>query len=160
MGLIVSGYPGIGKTTVAMRSVRFIDLESSGFSVDGQKTPMWFIPYCKIAVNLAAQGYHVFVSAHEVVQSYLDSIALPEGVSYVRCAPSKLLKAEWLNKLMNRYLETNLQKDKAAAVAAVENYDEQVEYMLSKPNAIELTSMDYDLETVIWRAEEQILQNQ
>ena len=51
--MIIIGYQGIGKSTLASRYPgHYIDLESSHFNNDlGKKEPGWHIPYCKIFSN-------------------------------------------------------------------------------------------------------------
>ena len=66
--MIVIGYQGIGKSTLANKDLRFIDLESGNFWVDGKRADDWYKPYCQIAEHLSRQGYIVFTSSHEVVR--------------------------------------------------------------------------------------------
>ena len=69
--MIVIGYPGIGKSTLANRGHRYIDLESNCFYIDGERDSRWFVPYCNIAEDLSRHGYIVFVSSHESVREHL-----------------------------------------------------------------------------------------
>ena len=108
-GAVIVGYQGIGKSTLAKSGNGYIDLESGNFWVDGKRTDDWYIPYCKIAVHLAEQGYKVFVSSHAVVREYLAS--LPKTIPLFACFPSYSLKDTWITKLQVRYERTQLEKD-------------------------------------------------
>ena len=46
--MIIIGYPGIGKSTLAVQHLGYIDLESSNFKVDGIKIEGWQEIYCNI----------------------------------------------------------------------------------------------------------------
>lgn len=54
-GLIIAGYPGVGKSSIA-HAGRFIDLESSMFRDAAGVFDECF--YVKTAIFLASQGYH------------------------------------------------------------------------------------------------------
>lgn len=102
--MIVIGYQGIGKSTLSLClndiGIPFIDLESGCFWNDGVRADDWYKSYVNIALDLARQGYNVFVSSHkqvreELLKSFRNDI-------YV-CYPSKNLKQEWIMKLRDRY---------------------------------------------------------
>ena len=72
MGLIICGYPGVGKSSIAGWH-NCIDLESSFFSHRAdipQKLDYWVPQYCQVAIDLALQGYTVFTSTHHAVIEY------------------------------------------------------------------------------------------
>ena len=142
--MIVIGYQGIGKSTLAGRDHRFIDLESSNFWIDGKRADDWYKPYCKIAEHLSQQGYIVFTSSHEVVRNQLANSTEPVVVVY----PSPELKTEWLEKLCNRYQRTGLDKDYKAYMNAEDRYDENIHELdtCKIPYKIMLGHIDYDLE--------------
>ena len=142
--MIVIGYQGIGKSTLAGRDHKFIDLESGNFWVDGKRADDWYKPYCQIAEHLSQQGYIVFTSSHEVVRNQL--INSKEVVVVV--FPSLNLKNLWIDKLENRYRETGLEKDYKALMNAKDRYDENIrELANSKFNfKVALVKPDYDLE--------------
>lgn len=123
-GAIIVGYQGIGKSTLAKNGNGYIDLESGNFWVGGKRIDDWYIPYCKIAVHLAEQGYRVFVSSHAVVREHLAS--LPKTVPLFACFPSYSLKNTWITKLQVRYETTQLEKDYKAWKNAEERYDENI----------------------------------
>ena len=147
--MIIVGYQGIGKSTLAKNGNGFIDLESSNFFINGVRSPDWYIPYCKIALNLSAQGYDVFVSSHQVVRTYLADHHTQDLV--IAC-PSKDLKDEWTAKLADRYQATNLDKDFKAWKNAVVRYDENIDELLNQYGfdyCVVIDSMNYDLESML-----------
>lgn len=148
--MIIIGYQGIGKSTLANKDVRFIDLESGNFWVDGKRSDDWYKPYCKIAENLSSQGYIVFVSSHEVVRNQL--VNSEEQV--ISCVPSLELKDQWINKLKERYERTGLDKDYRAYMNAKDRYTENIiEIAASGFNVLWIESMDYDLNNEIFNAD-------
>ena len=147
--MVIVGYQGIGKSTLAKNANGFIDLESSNFFVNGVRSTDWYVPYCKIALNLSAQGYNVFVSSHQVVRTYL---ADHHTQKLVIACPSKNLKDEWLEKLANRYQSTNLDKDFKAWQNALLRYDENIDELFGQYGfdyCLIIDSMNYDLESLL-----------
>jgi heat shock protein HspQ len=142
--MIVIGYQGIGKSSLAGRDRKFIDLESSNFWVDGKRAEDWYKPYCQIAEHLSQQGYIVFTSSHEVVRKQLAGSREVVVVVY----PSLNLKDMWLDKLENRYRETGLEKDYKALMNAKDRYEENIQELANSniPYKLMLTNPDYDLE--------------
>lgn len=69
--MIIIGYPGIGKSTLAGKDHKFIDLESSNFKIEDERSEDWYKVYCKVAEDLSRQGYIVFVSSHLAVREAL-----------------------------------------------------------------------------------------
>ena len=148
--MIVIGYQGIGKSSLAGRNNRFIDLESGNFWVDGKRADDWYKPYCQIAEHLSQQGYIVFTSSHEVVRKQLENSSEIIVIVY----PSIELKDEWVDKLERRYAESGLEKDYKALMNAKDRYEENIKE-LSESNCgyqmhrLTLTKMDYDLEAAL-----------
>ena len=145
--MIVIGYQGIGKSSLAGRDHKYIDLESGNFWVDGKRASDWYKPYCQIAEHLSKQGYVVFTSSHEVVREQLKN----SREVVVLCYPSPKLKNLWIDKLERRYEETGLEKDYKALMNAKDRFDENIRE-LSESNftfKIELSSTEYDLEASI-----------
>lgn len=148
--MIIVGYQGIGKSSLAGRDKKFIDLESGNFWIDGKRADDWYKPYCKIAEHLSQQGYYVFVSSHEVVRNQLKDSQETIVVVY----PSIDLKNEWIDKLETRYAETNLEKDYKALMNAKDRYDENITELGEFVNknsvcGVKLIKMNYDLESVL-----------
>lgn len=118
--MIVIGYPCIGKSTYAVgHPYRAIDLESSNFVKDDN----WVESYCNVAIDLSRQGHVVFVSSHDAVRKQL----LKSDYEYVFVIyPALDIKEEWLERLHERYLETELEKDYRAWQRALNHYDEDI----------------------------------
>ena len=144
--MIVIGYQGIGKSTLAGRDNKFIDLESGNFWVDGKRADDWYKPYCQIAEHLSQQGYTVFTSSHEVVRKQLENSK--EDVVIV--FPSLTLKDEWIDKLERRYAESGLEKDYKALMNAKDRYEENIKELNNDNLSTQvLTQMSYDLEAAL-----------
>lgn len=147
-GIIVIGYQGIGKSTLAKEGTGYIDLESSNFWINGKRYDDWYIPYCNIALHLAEQGHVVFTSSHDVVRNYLAS--KDTDIKIAVCYPSHDVKNAWIKKLEDRYNQTNLEKDYKAWKNAEDRYDENIdEIMNSGFYRIIITDVSYDLEHII-----------
>lgn len=150
--MIIIGYQGIGKTTLAARSLKYIDLESSNFWFDDPETKErvrhsnWYEMYCNIAEDLSKQGYVVFVSSHQPVRERFSN-----STEYViACVPSLVLKDQWIEKLKLRYEETGLEKDYKAYMNAEDRFTENVtEIMNSGFDVILITDADYNLQDLI-----------
>lgn len=140
--MIVIGYQGIGKSTVARGDFQYVDLESTNFFVDGKRSDDWYLPYCNIAESLSRQGYIVFTSSHEVVRNRLKE----SSEQVVCCVPALELKDEWIAKLQKRYDESGLEKDKRALLNAKDRYEENIrEIAESGFEVIWLKSINYNL---------------
>lgn len=141
--MIVVGYQGVGKSTLAKKWVNAIDLESSHFWVDGRRDPQWYIPYCSIADSLSKQGFVVCVSSHEVVRKQLQA---SEEVKVIVC-PSPHLQDEWIAKLQERWDETGLDKDWKALANALDRFADNVGELLNESGfkKVVIMDMDYDL---------------
>lgn len=151
--MIVIGYQGIGKSTLAGKN-GCIDLESGNFWVEGERDPNWFKPYCQIALHLHQQGYTVFTASHQVVRDYFKEIASYEDMkSIFVCYPDPDLKDAWIYKLQDRYEHTGLEKDFKAWRNADLWYDKNIEELgASGFKRIPLETMQYDLEAEIAHA--------
>ena len=150
--MIIIGYQGIGKSTLAARNLKYIDLESSNFWFEDPETKQrvrhsnWYEMYCNVAEDLSRQGYIVFVSSHQPVREWL--LKLEEYV--VACVPSLILKDEWINKLKERYKNSLLEKDYKAYMNAADRFTENVtEIMNSGFDVILITDADYNLQDLI-----------
>lgn len=142
--MIVVGYQGIGKSTLAGRNNKFIDLESGNFWVDGKRADDWYKPYCQIAEHLSQQGYVVFTSSHEVVRKQLEL----SKETVVLVFPSIELKNEWIDKLKDRFFKTNSDKDYKAFKNAEDRYEENIKELEASNIRYKmvLKDIDYDLE--------------
>lgn len=146
--MIVIGYQGIGKSSLAGRANGCIDLESGNFWHNGVRPDDWYIYYCNIAQHLSKQGFTVFTSSHEVVRNYLKENCKKEEVYLV--FPSIELKDEWIQKLKDRYKQTGLEKDYKALKNAEDRYEENIEELKNSGFAYyEIDSMDYNLKNIL-----------
>ena len=145
--MIIIGYQGIGKSTLANESSKYIDLESGNFWHNGVRPDNWYVFYCQIAEHLSQQGYDVFVSSHEVVRNRLKKYS-KESICVV--CPSVELKDEWIKKLKERFEASKLEKDYKAWMNAEDRYTENISELKNTGfKCVEITSMDYDLETLV-----------
>lgn len=146
--MIIIGYQGIGKSTLANKSIKYIDLESSNYFIDGVREDGWYRSYCNIAVSLSNQGKMVFVSSHKEVREYLKKLSNEGKGSYtVVVYPVAELREAWIDKLGKRYKETCLDKDKKALLNAIDRYEENIEELRTCGfDSLEISDMDYDLE--------------
>ncbi len=146
-GAIIVGYQGIGKSTLAQNGNGYIDLESGNFWIEGKRAEDWYIPYCNIALNLAEQGYRVFVSSHKVVRDYLATVPKYKPVDLYCIFPSYTLKDEWIEKLYRRYKQTDLDKDFKAWQNALDRYDENIKELHHSQGFIPIVicTMQYSL---------------
>lgn len=133
-GMIVIGFPGIGKSSVANNkaNAKYIDLESSNFNLDdGTKVDHWVTVYTNIAFHLAQQSKVVFVSSHNDVHIMImekrrtnpELQEIPVMIIY----PSMGIKAAWLLRLKDRLnnsknQSTNEYKKNLAAYEAANKY--------------------------------------
>lgn len=152
--MIIIGYQGIGKSSLARSSANVIDLESGCFWNGNYRPDDWYVYYCQVAIDLSEQGNTVFTSSHLVVRNYLAS--LPKNELIAVCYPSLELKDEWIEKLRIRYEQTKLSKDEKAWARASLCYEADItELILSPFDEIEIDSMFYDLHQLIrdWQEE-------
>lgn len=144
--MIIIGYQGIGKSTLANGEKSYIDLESSIYFHDGVRPENWHIFYCKTAEYLSKQGYDVFVSSHKPVRDYL----LDSKEHTIIICPNKSLKTEWISKLENRYHSTLKDKDFRAWQNAIQKYDENIDDLMNCGfPVISINSMEYNLKSLI-----------
>lgn len=145
--MIVIGYQGIGKSTLAGADKGCIDLESSNFFIDGKRDENWYKIYANIAINLSEQGFVVFTSSHKVVR---DELAKSDERKVI-INPSIELKEDWITKLEERYISTNLEKDLKAYLNAKSCYEENINELMLDTNFINvvLEDMNYSLEDIV-----------
>lgn len=145
--MIIIGYQGIGKSTLASKENNFIDLESSNFFHNGVRPDNWYIYYCNIAAHLSKQGFNVFVSSHEVVRNRLKKYFDEPLISII---PSINLKDEWIRKLEERYNNHKSEKNYKAWMNAVDRYEDNInEIKNSGIGFIEIENIDYNLEDIM-----------
>lgn len=148
--MIVVGYQGIGKSTLAGKNHNYIDLESGNFWVDGKRADDWYKPYCQIAEHLSQQGYVVFTSSHEVVRKQF----LNSSEKVYAIVPSSQLKEKWLDKLRTLYQNTGLSKDFKALANAEDRYEENIKEIINSGLKYwVIDQIDYNLEEIIEKLE-------
>ena len=144
--MIVIGYPGIGKTSYVIRNVCAIDLESSCF----QKESNWAVSYCNVAIDLANQGFDVFVSSHDAVRKALIASGYDELFAIY---PSIDMEKQWVTRLYNRYWETGLDKDLRSFERVETYYDADIaaldQDVLRMRGWYEIKDLNYKLEDVV-----------
>lgn len=157
--MIIFGYPGIGKTTLAKKGfIRSdchgaIDLESSMFRTDmhPERSVDWYQAYGNIAIDLSNQGFLVFCACHPMIRDYIAK-KVPNN-NFVIIYPNMNLREDWLYKLRQRYFDTKSDKDLNALEYAEYHYTESIRD-LDKQNqfdVITLNEINYDLRKVIER---------
>ena len=146
--MIIIGYPGVGKTSLAGRCRQYIDLESSNWNnPDNTKPDMWWWSYGKIAEDLSRQGYRVFVSCHPSVQKYFE-----ESNEYVMVLyPSLELKEEWIKRVSDRYERDRSIKNLSALNNVELYYDKQIKSLNDSlfENKLVLKDINYTLDNEI-----------
>ena len=144
--MIIIGYQGIGKSTLAKDSLKYIDLESGNFWINGERDEQWYKPYCNIANHLSAQGYTVFTSSHKEVREELKNSSEVVKIAF----PALELKTDWLIRLTNRYNESMLEKDYKALMNASLHYEDNINDLMNEPfDKIIINNIDYNLRELI-----------
>lgn len=153
--MIVLGYQGIGKSSLARDRNGYVDLESGNFFVNGTRHDDWYMPYCRIAENLSMQGYDVFTSSHAVVREELRRICATRKIIVV---PALCLKEPWIEKLRVRWEHSGKDKDYRAYMNAADRYDANITELMSTEGfeIVVLGSMDYELDTELDRVRARI----
>lgn len=157
-GLIIFGYPGVGKSSVITQNPEYkiIDLESSNFrDENGEKPPFWYKYYVNIAYDLAKQGNDVFLSTHEEVRDHALKCNIDDSIKILVVTPTLGLRDKWIERLENRYKNNPSKKNEFALNRAKTFYDQDVIDLVQFSNKsdkiklLELTSTDYELLTEI-----------
>lgn len=144
--MIIIGYQGIGKSTLAKDSWKYIDLESGNFWVNGERDEQWYKPYCNIANHLSTQGYTVFTSSHKEVREELKNSSEVVKIAF----PALELKTDWLIRLKDRYNESMLEKDYKALMNASLCYETNINDLMNEPfDKIVINNIDYNLKKLI-----------
>lgn len=144
--MIYVGYQGIGKSTLANKDLKYIDLESSNTFIDGKRPEKWETLYVNFALSLNEQGYNVFISSHKAVRIEL----LKRNIIFASIVPSIDLKEQWIQKLEERYNKTKSEKDFKALANAKDCFEENIEDI--KRDSIlcwEISNMEYDLKNFL-----------
>lgn len=121
-GMIIIGYPCIGKTSTADISNGVIDLESSYFN---NGNPKWYESYVSVAQDLASQGYTVFVSSHSNVVQNLKMSGHSDIPVVVFC-PALEFKEDWIERAKIRFENSKLSKDERSYKRIKEHFEEDI----------------------------------
>lgn len=160
--MIITGYQGIGKSTLAKKRTDIIDLESSCFwkTENGERTKPsdWYVYYCQMAEHLSKQGYIVFVSCHQEVREWLAANGTEK---FYAIFPDKSIKEDGLNRLYARYQASLSYKDLAAYARAENCYDKDIDELTLEcspevewySEAVRINNIRYDLEAIIAQLE-------
>ena len=84
------------------------------------------------------------MSSHKVLRDYMSQNRIPFTVVY----PAAELKDAWLEKLKNRYDLTKKDKDFRAWINAQEKFEENIQDLSHELNKIEITDINYNLESL------------
>ena len=161
-GMIICGYPGIGKSSIAGWN-NCIDFDSSTFTENNKRQvksdgkwiwetrPDWYRPYCMAAMKLARQGYTVMISTHSDVISYFKFLKDTgwNTVPVVICYPQTSLQEAWAEKVFNRYREDPLPKNKRAYERVRDHFDDILKLEESGLPTAPITTMEYDFKEMV-----------
>ena len=150
-GIIIAGYQGIGKTSIASKQNGIIDLDSSVFKIDDNRTDDWYIIYCRIAVSLAEQGYTVLTSSHSCVIEEFDHYNTNGNYSITIVCPYYHLKDFWIERLKKRYDKDPSVKNYISWKDTKAHFTDEITQLASCSTVshIFIDSMDYDLYSII-----------
>ena len=153
--MIIFGYQGIGKSSLANSpaGALYIDLESSMFRtpIHPERSEDWFQAYGNIVCDLDKQGKFVFSACHQQIRDYIASEKDLKGVVAAICYPSLELREEWLYRLRQRWMDTQLPKDKAALDFAEASYSSSIKTLDKDTDYdhIILNNMNYNLMNIL-----------
>ena len=146
--MIIFGYPGVGKTSIAKEDWRFIDLDSSDMLIHGKygRKKHWEENYCNIALLLSRQGYYVFVSTHPEVISRIMGKTKDVCAAY----PDICLQEPWTKALKERYQDRRNRPSHNAWRRAKDHFEEDIRE-LHKLDCVKIPipSMDFNLKKTI-----------
>lgn len=89
--MIISGFPGIGKSSICRTIPNYTDLESTPFKKN------WEI-YVDVIEHMGKNHYNVFVSSHLSLRKELQK----RGLNYIFVVPEKNLKDEYIERYKKR----------------------------------------------------------
>lgn len=90
-GMIICGFAGIGKSTMARTTAGAIDLESTPFQKD-------WSTYARVARHMRDSGYIVLVSCHKELRTHLHN----NGIEYYVVLPNPENKEAFIQRYINR----------------------------------------------------------
>lgn len=126
--MIICGFPGIGKSSIARTLPGIVDLESTPFNKN------WKI-YADVIEHMNKNGYTVLVSSHRELREEL----LNRNVNYFYVKPEKYLKEEYIERYKKRG------NNKTFINQIKDNWDNYLK-SLKGENVVELKSEEYLLD--------------
>jgi len=165
--MIILGYQGIGKSTMSKDDFKVIDLESSCFTLEGQKINEWYKAYGNLAMHLSSQGYTVFTATHAPVRDWIarHNTVYPVGIKIdgmyeeqvMVVVPNLSLKDQWTDKLWKRFEASRLFKDYCAWSNAKQWYESNISEIVEDAKKygwkiVVVPSMEYNLKELIEKA--------
>lgn len=138
--MVLLGYPGIGKTTLAKKGL-IVDLDSSRFFGEIN----WVEKYCAFIKAFNGEGFNVFASCHKKVREELARL----GIDYIVIIPSMALRDEWVGKLARRYFASEEDADFRAWHRAMIDFEADIEDLMEEDKKLVIEAMDYDLEEML-----------
>lgn len=145
--MIICGFPGIGKSTLAKSDLKYIDFESTNFD---KSNPEWYLDYCECICDLSDQGYTVFCSSHSIVTKTLSRVRKIKIIY-----PALELYDAWYERVQQRYDNDPSEKNARALKFVKEYLDEGIVSVVenySNNDNVELvpiTDINYKLENII-----------
>ena len=142
--MIISAYFTMGKTTLANKSLLYLDLDSIAFKWVRKGNKNWIKVYCDLALYLENQGYIVLVSINPRIHEYLKKYAHDYYIiiyddslrdEVIKKAESRGTSNRTLNFIKNKFYITN---NKIKSIAFKNNI----------PLLI-IDNMNYNLESII-----------
>lgn len=144
-GLIISGFAGIGKTTLEQKYSNVIDLESSDFkwiysdentqnmnkerrkgTTNRTQNPLWPLNYIKEIIQKSSEYDIVLISQDKDMRDCLKE----NGCSYIVCFPKKECKQEFIQ----RYIERGNNEKFISLVSS--NFDTWIDALMDEDNKI------------------------
>jgi hypothetical protein len=89
--MIICGFAGIGKSTMARENAGVVDLESTPFQKD-------WSTYARVARHMRDSGYIVLVSCHKELRTHLYN----NGIKYYVVLPNPENKEAFIQRYINR----------------------------------------------------------
>jgi len=158
MGIIISGFAGIGKTTLQKKYQSVIDLESSDFkwiyqdetieSLDKEKrkgisnriqNPLWPLNYVKEIIQKSKEYQIVLISQDLDLRNCLRE----NGCKYYVCFPKKECKQEYIERYKNRG-----NNEKFISLVS-DNFENWVDALMNEENKLIMEPGEYLEETLI-----------
>lgn len=149
--MLICGYPGIGKSTLAKKRDDIIDLESHNFGriIDGEfkKYDGWWESYCRVAADLHNQGYIVLLANYMGICKWLKEHEYTVYGIY----PGIEVKDYWLEKCKARWDASKSPKDERAYERVKDHFNEDIGINNGKfgLRGYMIRDKDYSLESII-----------